>query len=58
MVRSKLGKKFLKRRSNSDKKAYTKQRNKCISLLRNTKTEYYFNLNVKDVVDNKKIGTQ
>ena len=58
MVRSKLGKKFLKSRSNSDKKAYTKQRNKCISLLRNTKTEYYFNLNVKDVVDNKKIGTQ
>ena len=34
MVRSKLRKKFLKSRSESDKKAYNKQRNKCVSLLR------------------------
>ena len=32
MVRSKL--RFLKSRSESDKKAYNKQRNKCVSLLR------------------------
>ena len=49
MVRSKLRKK-----SESDKKAYNKQRNKCFSLLRKTKRAYYSNLNVKDVVDNKK----
>ena len=54
MVRSKLRKKFLKSRSESDKKAYNKQRNKCVSLLRKTKKAYYSNLNVKDIVDNKK----
>ena len=36
------------------KKAYSKQVNKCISLFRKTKKAYYPNLNVKDVVDNKK----
>ena len=50
MVRSKLRKKFLKRWSESDKKAYNKQRNKCVSLLRKTKKAYYSNLNAKDVV--------
>ena len=54
MVRSKLRNKFHKSRSVSDKKAYNKQRNKCISLLRKTKKAYYSNLNVKDIVDNKK----
>ena len=49
MVRSRLRKK-----SESDKKAYNKQRNKCFSLLRKTKRAYYSNLNAKDVVDNKK----
>ena len=37
MVRSKLRKKILKSRSKSDKKAYNKQRNKCVTLLRKTK---------------------
>ena len=41
-------------RSESDKQACNKQRNKCVSLLRKTKKTYYSNLNVKDVVDNKK----
>ena len=54
MVRSKLRKMFLKSRSKSDKKAYNKQRNKCVSLLRKTKKAYYSNLNVKDIADNKK----
>ena len=49
-----LRKKFLKIRSESDKKVYNKQRNKCVSLLRKTKKEYYSNLNVKEVVDNNK----
>ena len=55
MVRSKLRKKFLKSRSENDKKAYNKQKKKCVSLLRKTKKSYYLNLNVKNVVDNKKI---
>ena len=54
-VRSKLRKKFLKRRSKSYKKACNKQRNKPLSLLRKTKNAYYSNLNIKDIVDNKKI---
>ena len=36
LVRSKVRKKFLKSRSKSDKKAYNKQRSKCVSLLRKT----------------------
>ena len=51
---SKLREKFLKSGSKNDKKAYNKQRTKCISLLRKTKKAYYSNLNMKDVVDNKK----
>ena len=54
MVRSKLRKKFLKCRSESDKKAYNKQRSKFVSLLRKTKKAYYSDLNVKGVVDNKR----
>ena len=54
MLRSKLRKKFLKSRSKSDKKAYNKQRNKCVSLLRKTKKAYYSNLNVNDTANNKK----
>ena len=33
---------------------YTQQRNKCIALLRNTKKNYYENLDEKEVTDNKK----
>ena len=54
MVRSKLRKIFFKSRSKSDKKAYNKQINKCVSSLRKTKKANYSNLNVKDMVDNKK----
>ena len=54
MVRSKLRKKFLKSRSESDKKAYNKQKNKCVSLLRKTKKACYSDLNVRDIVGNKK----
>ena len=37
MVRSKLRKKFLKNRSEEDRKAYNKQRNMCFKLLRKIK---------------------
>ena len=56
MVRSKLRKKFLKSRSESDKKPYNKQRNKSVNLLRKTKKAYYLNLNLKEIVDNLSIS--
>ena len=51
MIRSKLRNKFLKSRSLSDKKAYNKRRNACVSLLRKTKKQHYSTLNVKNIVD-------
>ena len=33
---------------------YTQQRNKCVSLLRTTKMNYYGNLNEKGITDNTK----
>ena len=41
MSRTKLKNKFLKNRSNENKKKYVKQRNHCVYLLRKTKREYY-----------------
>ena len=54
MVRSKLRNKFLNSRSEEDRKAYNKQRNMCVKLLKKTKRNYFSNLNTKRVVDNKK----
>ena len=54
MVRSKLRNKFLKTRSVSDRKAYNRQRNACVKLLRDSKKEYFSNLNTKNVTDNRK----
>ena len=42
-----------KKRSNQNKKLYTKQKNYCVSLLRKTKKSHYANLNQKDIADNK-----
>ena len=53
MLRTKLRNKFLKNRSNENKKNYVKQRNHCVSLLRKTKREYYSNLNEKNICDSK-----
>ena len=63
MIRSRLRNTFLKSRSLSDKKAYNKQKNTCVSLLIKTKRPYYANLNKlklysnlnSNVVGNKKI---
>ena len=52
-LRTKLRNKFLKNRSNENKKNYEKQRNHCVSLLRKTKREYYSNLDDKNIFDNK-----
>ena len=53
MLRSKLRNKFLKSRSNKDREAYKKQRNLCVSLLRQNKKDYFETLDMKSVTDNK-----
>ena len=49
MDRSRLRNKFLKTRSNEDKKVYNTQRN----LVRQAKKDYYNNLDHENVTDNK-----
>ena len=54
ITRSRLRNKYLKDKTKETRFLYTQQRNKCVSLLRKTKINYYGNLNVKDITDNKK----
>jgi hypothetical protein len=54
MTRARLRNKFLKDRSDVNRKAFSKQRNFCSSLLRKTKKKYYGNLNTNSITDNKK----
>ena len=53
MKRTRFRNQFLKSRTDENKNRYTKQRNYCVSLLRKTKTQYYSNLDEKNVTDNK-----
>ena len=50
---TRLRKKFLKSRSTESKLAYNKQMNYCVSLIRQTKRDYYNNLDHKNIIDNK-----
>ena len=54
MTGSTLRNKYLKHKTEENRLLYTQQRNKCVSLLRKTKINYYRNLNEKDKTDNKK----
>ena len=54
MTRSRLRNRFLKNRSEENRKLFCKQRNKCVSLLRKTKKDYFENLNEKNITDNKR----
>ena len=45
--------KSLRNKTDKNKKKYTKQRNYCVSLIRKTKREYYSNLDVKNITNNK-----
>ena len=45
--------KYLGNKTDENKRKYTRQRNYCVSLLRKTKREYYSNLDVKNITDNK-----
>ena len=54
MTISRLRNKFLRCRSDENKKAFNEQRNRCVKLVRSVKKTYYSNLSIKDVNDNKK----
>ena len=54
MTKTRLRNKFLKDRSEENKKKYSKQRNYCVSLLRKSKSDYFGNLNEKNNNDNKR----
>ena len=53
MLHSKWRNRFLKSRFNKEREAYKKQRNSCVSLLRQNRKNYFETLNIKTVTDNK-----
>ena len=53
MERSRLRNKFLNTKSDTDRKAYNKQWNYLVSLLRNEKNKFCSNLDTKVVIDNR-----
>ena len=52
MKRSRLRNNFLRKKTEETHKLHVQQRNKCVSLLKNAKKEYYQNLDEKNVLDN------
>ena len=54
MHHSRLKNIFNKSRTPKTWDSYKKQRNFCVNLLRKTKKEYFENINIKDINDNKK----
>ena len=54
MTKTRLRNRFLKSRSEENRKLFCKQRNKCVSLLRKSKKDYFANLNEKNITDNKR----
>ena len=53
MTRTRLRNKSLKNPNSENKFLYKKQRNYCINLLRKSKRDYYKNLDIKHITDNK-----
>ena len=53
MTRSRLTNKFLKMKSQECEQGYNKQRNLCVTMIRNAKKNYFNNLNVRNITDNK-----
>ena len=53
MKRSRSRNKFLNTKSDIDRKAYNKQHNYVVSLLRNEKKNFYSSLDTKAVIDNR-----
>ena len=57
MKRSRLRNKYLKSNTDTDSRAYKKQRNKCVTLLKKAKKAYFENLNPSAICDNKRFWT-
>ena len=53
MKRLRLRNKFFNTKSDIDRKAYNKQRNYVVSLLRKEKKNFYCNIHIRKVTDNK-----
>ena len=53
MKRPRLRNKFLNTKSDIDRKAYNKQRNLWVSLIRSEKKNFFSNINTSDIIDNK-----
>ena len=53
MKRSRLRNKFLNTKSDIDRKAYNRQRNLCVSLIRSEKKNFFSNINTSGITDNK-----
>ena len=51
MKRSQLRNKFLNTKSDIDRKAYNKQRNLCVSLIRREKKNFFNNISTCDITD-------
>ena len=53
MKRSRLRNKLLNTKSDIDRKAYNKQRNLCVSLIRQEKKNLFNNISKRGIADNK-----
>ena len=53
LKRSRFRNKFLNTKSDIDRKAYNKQCNLCVSLIRSEKKNFFSNINTSDITDNK-----
>ena len=54
MPRSRLRNTFLKERSLESKKAYNKQRNICVKMVKKAKKKHCQNISLSKIIDNKK----
>ena len=54
MLRSRLWNIFIKEKSIGSKKAYNKQRNICVSMVKKAKKEHFQNINLSEITDNNK----
>ena len=54
MTRLRLRNKFLKTESQECKQAYNKQRNLCVTMVQKVEKNYFSNLNVRNITDNKR----
>ena len=58
MHRTRFRNKYLRNKTDENKRTYTKQRNYCVSLLRKSKREYYSNLDIKNIATTKRFRKQ